>query len=133
MDESGAALEGAEVVLMMWRHRPLVDMTALLHVSHGGKFVCVSRVDACPEKPHINVLWRRFGCPPEIAGSHHHPFAQNASIGRKAFDPFGNLPVAYPLESEPEHLRDFLQVVEQAFKVEGLRILPPPPTQGSLL
>lgn len=133
MDDSGAAIEGAEIVLMMWRNRPLEDMTAILHTSHEGKFVCVARVDARPDKPHINAFWRRFQCPPEINGSHRHPFAQNATFGRKAFDPYANLPVAYPLDSEPEHLRDFLHVVEQAFKVDGLVNLPPPPTQGSML
>ena len=133
MDESGAALEGMELLLMMWRNRPLIDMTAALNILHEGKFICIARIDARPEKPHTNIFWRRFGCPPEIAASHHHPFAQNASIGRKAFDPYKNLPVAYPLDTEPEHLRDFLQVVEQAFKIEGLVNLPPPPTQGSLI
>lgn len=118
---------------MMWRNRPLEEMTALLNVPHEGKPVCISRVDVRPDAPHANRHWRRFACPPHIDGSHVHPFEQNMALGPIAFDPLGNLPVAYPLSDEPEHLQDFLQVVELAFNVDGLTSLPPPPTQGRML
>ncbi|GJD73111.1 hypothetical protein CFIICLFH_1336 [Methylobacterium goesingense] len=133
MDKSGASIEGAEVCLMMWRYRPMEDMSAILSVAYEGKSVCICRVDVRPAAPHINKHWRRFGGPSEINGSHVHQFSDNATLGRKAFDPFGNLPQAVPLHTEPDHLRDFLQVVERAFNVDGLTTLHPPPTQESLL
>lgn len=133
MDATEATIEGAEILLLMWRNRLMEDMTALMNTMHEGKMVCISRVDVRPSAPHANRFWRRFGCPAHVDCSHIHPFDQNALIGRHAFDPHGNLPVAYPLEAEPEHLRDFLQVVERTFNVTGLEQLPPPPTQGSLL
>lgn len=133
MDNSGATLEGVEVIILMWRHRPMEDMTALFNVSHGHKPICISRVDVRPASPHPNAFWRRFKCPSEIHGSHVHPFAQNMTLGNQAFDPKGNLPVALPLDQEPQHLKDFLRVAELAFNVDGLTTLLPPPTQGSLL
>ena len=109
------------------------DMTALLSVTHEGKPICISRIDALPSAPHVNVHWRRFGAPSQVDVSHCHPFGENASLGRKAFDPYANLPHAVPLAEEPQHLRDFLQVVEKTFNIEGIADLPPPPTQGSML
>lgn len=133
MDQTGASIQGVEVCLMMWRLRPMEDMTAVLNTTYEGKPVCIARVDVRPTKPHTNTFWRRFRAPPEINTSHLHPFAENASLGRRAFDPLGNLPHAIPLDAEPERLRDFLQVAERAFNVDGLASLPKPPTQESLI
>jgi hypothetical protein len=133
MGASGASLEGVEVVILMWRYRQMEDMTALFNVSYESKPVCISRVDVRPASPHANAFWRQFKCPPQIDGSHVHPYAQNMALKSKAFDPKGNLPVAFPLSEEPQHLKDFLRAAELAFNVEGLTMLPPPPTHGSLI
>ncbi|WP_210486616.1 hypothetical protein [Microvirga antarctica] len=132
-DGSGAAIEGAGVRIMVWKHHLLRDMTAILEISHEGKSLCISRVDVAPTSPHANKHWRRFNCLPEIAGSHHHPFYENALLGRQAFPPEGNLQVAVPIDEEPQSFRDFMKVVGTAFNVQGLEDLRRPPVQESML
>jgi hypothetical protein len=132
-DTSGASIEGAALRIMVWRHRPMQDMTATLEATHQMKPVCLARLDVAPSGVHINRFWRRFKCPPTIEGSHFHPFEQNALVGRSAFDPSENLPVAVPVDPEPQSFRDFVKVIGSVFNISETEKLPTPPAQESML
>jgi len=68
------------------------------------------------------------GCghiPLEIDGHHVHRFEDNAKLGREAFGA-GNLPLAVPVNGRLESFRDFMRVVGEEFKIDGLDQLDPP-------
>ena len=60
-----------------------------------------------------------------IEGHHVHRYADNAKIGRKAFAPYGNLPVAWPLEPIPS-FREFLRIVSREFHIDGVETFQSP-------
>lgn len=132
-DETSASLEGTHLRIMAWKRRSLEDVTAILETLYEGKPTCLARVDCHPRSPHTNQHWRKFGCPATIDGSHVHRFEENARVGRDAFHPVGNLPVAYPVEEEPQSFRDFVRLVGVVFAIAGLDDLPPPPTQEGMV
>jgi len=71
--------------------------------------------------------------PAIIRGSHVHRFADNAKLGIDAFGPgpSANLPVACALPEPLGSFRDFLRMVENEFRIDGLsEFLAPPGWQG---
>jgi hypothetical protein len=110
------------------------DVTATLEVEGGRNFITIARVDCWPADPHINTLVRRYPAlrhlSNKIEGHHIHRFVDNARLGRRAFAPTANLPVAAPIEDKVESFRDFARIVEAEFRVEGLSSFTPPDWQA---
>jgi hypothetical protein len=131
-DETGVSIEGLELRIIVWRDRPHDDATALLQVEDGS-WMTISRLDCWPNSPHINTYWKRLQQPPQIEGSHVHRCEDNARLGRRAFNPFANLPSAMPVDSSPQSFRDMMVLVENYFNVDGASKLPPPDWQGRLI
>lgn len=131
-DANCVSIEGLRLRIQAWRERPLTDVTATLELVRGYESVCLARVDMRPTSPHVNVHWRRFKLVHEIEGSHVHPFDMNAKLGRDAFAPAGNLPVAVPLDPEPESFAEFVAMVEALFKIDGTAQLRGPDWNGRL-
>src|SRR5262249_41145169 len=127
-DEHGVGLEGVSLRITAWPYRKNYDVTATLEVPGGRSFVTIARVDAWPPDPHMNTRARRQpGCghlPIEIDGHHAHRFDDNSRLGREAFGA-QNLPLAAPINGRLESFRDFLRVVTDEFKVDGLDQLDP--------
>jgi hypothetical protein len=126
----GGGLEGVRLRLTAWPFRKEYDVTATLEVEGGRSFVTIARVDAWPPDPHINSVARRHPglrhLPAEIDGHHVHRFADNVLLGRGAFAPVSNLPVAAPLVDRLQSFRDFLRIVEREFRIDGLSEFTPP-------
>jgi hypothetical protein len=127
---SGAGLEGVRLRLTAWPFRKEYDVTATLEVEGGRSFVTIGRVDAWPSDPHINSIARKHSAlrhlPAQIDGHHVHRFGDNALLGRGAFAPMSNLPVAAPIEDRLQSFRDFLRIVGREFRIDGLSEFTPP-------
>jgi len=123
-DESGVGLEGVRLRLVAWAFRMNQEVTATLEVPGGRSFVTIARVDAWPLDPHMNLLARKYSqlrhLPVQIEGCHAHRFAHNAILGRSAFAPDGNLPIAAPLPNRLQSFRDFLRTVSAEFLIDGI-------------
>jgi hypothetical protein len=123
-DENGVGLEGVQLRITAWPYRRNRDLTATLEVPGGRSFVT-----AWPPDPHMNLRARAHpGCghlPREISGHHVHRFDDNVRLGRDAFGP-GNLPLAAPVNGRLESFRDFIRVLSDEFKIDGLDQLNPP-------
>jgi hypothetical protein len=132
-DASGVGLEGVRLRLSAWAFRRMSDVTATLEVPGNRSFVCIGRVDAWPSDGHMNLKARRHPAlshlPTEIQGCHVHRFADNARMGRAAFAPDGNLPVAVPIPNGLESFRDFMRTVGAEFVIAGLDQFDPPDWQ----
>ena len=128
-DKHGIGLEGVNIRITAWPYRKNYDVTATLEVPGGRSFVAIARVDAWPPDPHMNVRARGHpGCrhlPNEVIGHHVHRFEDNARLGREAFGA-GNLPLAAPVNGRLESFRDFLQILSDEFRIDGLDQLSPP-------
>lgn len=128
-DERAVGLEGVNLRITAWPFRRLYDVTATLEVPGGRNFVTIARLDGWPPDSHMNVQARGHpGCghlPRVIDGHHVHRFEDNAKLGRNAFGA-GNLPLAAPVEARLESYRDFLRVLGNEFKIDGLDRLDPP-------
>lgn len=105
-------------------------MTATLEIPGGRSFVNIARVDAWPTAPHANVRARKLGglrhVPPIVDGHHVHRFSDNARLGKDAFAPQGNLPIAVPVEQPLRSFTDFLRIVTREFRIDGLDGIEPP-------
>ena len=134
-ETDGPGLEGARLRLVAWPFRREYDLTATLEVPEGGSFVTITRLDAWPADPHVNTRARSHPAlrhlPHRIDSHHVHRFADNAKLGRKAFQ--DNLPVAVPVESELRSFRDFARIIGQEFNIEGTDQIEPPPDWHGLL
>ncbi len=128
-DEVGVGLEGVSLRITAWPFRRLYDITATLEVPGGRNFVAIARLDGWPPDPHMNARARNhpaFGHLPRVLDGHHvHRFEDNAKLGREAFGP-QNLPLAAPVTTRLESYRDFLRVLSEEFKIDGLDQLAPP-------
>jgi hypothetical protein len=123
-DASGVGLEGARLRLVAWAFRMQEDVTATLEVPGGRSFVSIARLDAWPADPHMNLLARKHPTlrhiPARVEGCHVHRFADNAVLGKQAFRPPCNLPVAAPLPNRLQSFRDFLRTVSAEFMIDGI-------------
>lgn len=128
-DELGVGLEGVALRITAWPFRREYDITATLEIPGGRAGITIGRVDAWPADPHMNLRARgQPGCshiPLEIVGHHVHRFEDNAIVGREAFGA-GNLPLAVPVNGRLQSFRDFLRIVSEEFKIDGLDQLNPP-------
>jgi hypothetical protein len=126
----GPGLEGVRLRLTASPFRREHNVSATLEVEGGRSFVTIGRIDAWPADPHVNGRARKHPAlrhlPPMVEGHHIHRFADNASLGREAFAPTGNLPAAAPLEQSLQSFRDFLRIVQREFRIDGLEEFPPP-------
>jgi hypothetical protein len=131
--QGGAGLEAVRLRLIAWPFRKEYDVTATLEVEGGRSFLTIARVDGWPPDPHVNGLARRHAAlrhlPAIVEGHHVHRFLDNARLGREAFAPMGNLPVAAPLDDDLQSFRDFARIVEREFRIDGLSKLTPPDWQ----
>lgn len=122
-NNSGVGLEGARLRLVAWAFR-MQEVTATLEVPGGRSFVTIARVDAWPADPHMNLIARKHAAlkhlPSQVIGCHVHRFRDNALLGRSAFAPDGNLPVATPLPQPLRSFREFLRTVSKEFVIEGI-------------
>jgi hypothetical protein len=129
-DASGVGLEGVRLCLVAWAFRMQREVTATLEVPGGRSFVTIARVDAWPDDPHLNVQARKHSAlrhlPAIVDGCHVHRFADNSILGRAAFGPVGNLPVAAPLPTRLQSFRDFLRTVAVEFVIEGIEMFDSP-------
>lgn len=123
-EKDGPGLEGVRLRVSAWAYERERDVTANLEVSGGRSFVTIARVDAWPSDPHVNTRWRDHPkgrhLPGIIDGHHVHRFADNAPLGRPAFGPLGNLPIAVPVGGGIRSFRDFLRTVSAEFRIAGL-------------
>jgi hypothetical protein len=135
-EKSGPGLEGVRLRLTAWAFRRELDVTATLEVP-DNRFVTVARVDAWPNDHHANTRGRRLPAlrhlPAIIEGHHVHRFADNARLGRAAFSPHGNLPVAAPIDQPLRSFRDFLRIVAVEFRIDDLDDIDPPDSWRMLL
>ena len=126
---SGEGIEGARIRITAWPFRRQFDVTATMEAPGGRSFVTIARLDAWPPDPHENVSRphrQMLGVPAQVIGHHIHRFEDNARVGREAFAPFGNLPIARPIEGPIDSFRQFLDMVGKEFRIEGLADWPPP-------
>ncbi len=135
-EKSGPGLEGVRLRLTAWAFRRDVDVTATLEVP-DNRFVTIARVDAWPSDRHANTRARRLPALrhlPAIIEDHHvHRFADNARLGRGAFAPHGNLPVAAPIDQQLRSFRDFVRIVAAEFRINDLDDIDPPESWRMLL
>ncbi|MBY0364342.1 MAG: hypothetical protein K2X45_20740 [Phreatobacter sp.] len=136
-EKNGPGLEGVRLRLVAWPFIREHEVTATLEVAGGRNGVTIARVDAWPADPHSN---NRARANPElrhlvglIEGHHVHRFDDNARLGRSAFPPSANLPIARPIDGGIRSFRQFLAVVEREFLIEGIADFPPPPQWSSLI
>lgn len=134
-DEHGVGLEGVRLRITAWAFRRERDVTATLEIPGGRTFVTIARVDAWPSDPHImnydtskkaknHPKLRHL--PVNVEGCHVHRFDQNAVLGRAAFAPYDNLPVAEALPNRLQSFRDFLRTVSHEFKIGGIDVFDGP-------
>ena len=135
-EKSGPGLEGVRLRLTVWAFRRESDVTATLEVP-DHRFVTIARVDAWPSDPHPNTRARKVPAlrhlPRMVEGHHVHRFADNARLGREAFRPPANLPVAAPIDQQLRSFRDFVRCVAAEFRIDGLDDFDPPDTWRMLL
>lgn len=62
----------------------------------------------------------------EIVCSHHHPFYLNWEASEKAVRR-GQLPIAIPIEPDPENFREFLALVGKEFRIKNIQCVSEPP------
>ena len=135
-EKSGPGLEGVRLRLTVLAFCRETDVTATLEVP-DHRFVTIARVDAWPSDPHANTRARKVPAlrhlPAIIEGHHVHRFADNVRLGREAFAPHGNLPVAAPIDQQLRSFRDFVRRVAAEFRIDGLDDFDPPDTWRMLL
>lgn len=135
-EKSGPGLEGVRLRLTVWAFRREIDVTATLEVP-DNRFVTIARVDAWPSDRHANTMARRMPAlrhlPAIIEGHHVHRLADNARLGREAFSPHGNLPVAAPIDQPLRSFRDFVRIVAAEFRIDDLDDIDPPDSWRMLL
>jgi hypothetical protein len=92
----GLGLEGVFLRLTALAYRREFNVTATLEVPGRRSWITIARVDGWPPAPHANIQVRRHpalrGLRAMVEGHHVHRFADNARLGRKAFEPTQNLP-----------------------------------------
>lgn len=133
---NGAGIESARLRITAWPRERNFDVTATLEIEGGRGFITIARVDAWPPDPHDNTrrdICRRLGIPVTVEEHHVHRFDDNACIGREAFHPFGNLPIARPISEATLSFKKFMAIVETEFRISGIRDFPSPPNWGALL
>jgi hypothetical protein len=123
-DDSGVGIEGARLRIVAWPFRRHYDVTSTLEVTGGRSTVTIARIDAWPPDPHLNIMARRHSAlshlPPIVDGSHVHRFLDNERLGRVAFAPYDNLPVAAPIpDTDLGSFRDFVRIVGIEFNIDG--------------
>ena len=135
-ESGGPGREAVRLRLAAWPFRREYDVTATLEVEGGRTFVTIARVDGWPPDLHINTVARRHGAlrhlPPVIEGHHVHRFTDNARLGRGAFAPMANLPIAAPIADRLRSFRDFAHIVENEFNIDGFNRFNKPNWQGLL-
>lgn len=112
------------------------DRHVILQMEHhpsSGKGGAFCRMEWRPMNGHNNKglgpkEWRFL----EIRGSHHHPFQLNWSKAEKLVRR-GNLPIAVPLEPDPDNFRSFLSVVGREFNIKNIQRICEPPWQPMIL
>ena len=128
-DADGVGLQGVRLRLTAWPYRRMHDVTAVLEAPGGRVTVAIARLDAWPPDPHMNVRARNHPglghLPAGIDGHHIHRFEDNAKLGMDAFGA-GNLPLAAQVTSRLESFRDFLRILSDEFKIDGVDQLDPP-------
>jgi hypothetical protein len=131
---SGEGLEGVRLRITAWPFRRQQDVTATLELLGGRSFVTIARLDAWPMDPHTNSRpnAKLAGVPTSIDGHHIHRFDDNAKLGKAAFAPHGNLPIARSAAGTIDSFRQFLAMVSIEFRIDGISDLPPP-AWGDLL
>ena len=99
----------------------------------------VTRIDWRPLHPHQNrnigpAQWRlqSFHC------SHIHPFSENhewmVGNGLPLADNIKqNLPIAMPLDNEPDGFKSLVTMVGKSLKIEGVDVIPVPPWKAPRL
>ena len=93
------------------------------------------RFDWRPQYPHVNIMkgppdlkGRRFG----FYETHFHDFELNWLVKEKRMRR-DNLPIARPVEKDPETFEELTIVVERLFNIEGITDIPRPLWQPKLL
>lgn len=132
-NENGFNIEDTRLHIEAYKYRPQRNVSATLQILDESEWRVLARVDWAPHAPHSNVHWRKLALPSQVEGSHVHGFDDNAKLGRAAFQPFSNLPVARSLDVEPRHFKHFLSFVQEAFTAQGLSAIGDPPWQPRLL
>jgi hypothetical protein len=126
----GEGIEGVRLRITAWPFRRQYDVTATLEVEGGRSFVTIARLDAWPPDGHLNGVSRQhrnlLNVPAEVIGDHVHRFEDNATLGRSAFAPHGNLPIARAIDKPITSFKQFLATVELEFNISGLRDWPSP-------
>lgn len=103
--------------------RPFCDLTARIEATVDERLWHLGRIDFDPSGSpphHRNKLNSMRFAPSEIAGTHHHPFAQNMQMGLECLEPKVNLPVALPEIGEFRRYDEVLDLVSARFRIEGL-------------
>lgn len=117
----GPGLEGVFLRLNALAYRREFNVTATLEFPGGRSWITIARVDGWPSAPHVNIRARGHPAlrrlPAMVEGHHVHRFADNARLGRSAFEPPQNLPVAVPVNESIQSFRDFLRIVAKEFHI----------------
>lgn len=103
--------------------RPFCDLTARLEATVDERLWHLGRIDFDPSGPpphHRNKLNSMRLAPSEVAGTHHHPFAENMQIGLECLEQKVNLPVALPEIGDFRRYDDVLELISARFTIEGL-------------
>jgi hypothetical protein len=93
----------------------------------------ICRMEWNPLRGHTNK-----GCGPkslqfkEMKGSHYHPFELNWEHSEKEVRR-GNLPIAMPIDPEPENFRQFLALAGKEFRIKNIQSIGVPEWQPDLL
>ncbi|VTZ27192.1 conserved hypothetical protein [Methylocella tundrae] len=107
-------------------------MFQLEHFPIGKKRTPLFRIEYRPFRTHHNL---DFGPPElhwlEIKGTHDHPFEFNF-IEQENRMRSGNLPVARPIDPDPNSFEDFLDLCSKRFNIANMGLIPPPKWQGDL-
>lgn len=129
LDIDGVTQEGLALRATAIAELPDRQLTIQLeHEPPGRKRTPLHRLDWKPLHTHNN---KRLG-PSHLRfvqqnGTHLHDFFENKSVGEAAFQPRGNLPIAFPVVPEPQSFQKLIEILPDRFMIVDADRLPEPP------
>lgn len=136
LEIEGVTFQGLELRAKAYGSDPNKEVTFQIEYHPVGvKIGALSRFDWRPKSRHINkgvgpieLHYRKF----ELYETHFHDFDLNW-LGHENRMRSGNLPVARPIDEDPNSFEELTILVENLFKVDGLKDISRPLWQLKLL
>jgi hypothetical protein len=134
LEVKGATLAGFRLLgRTMLRHPDKHVVCQLAHHPMTDQGGAISRMEWRPFTGHNNMgRGPREFRHREITGSHQHCFDLNWRVDQKAVRR-GILPLAVPIDPDPQNFREFLALVGKEFRISNIQRIGVPPWEASLV